>query len=371
MQLRFLWALVLLLTLGACSGTDDDVTATDVDSGMETGGASGTSAGGAAGQSTNTGAAGGSVGEDAGKPPATACGCLLGEGPYCAARAKAEAAAAGCTIGALSEHGGDLLKCENEKWSVLEPCSGTCKYKADSPKLDDHCELPVCDCFVEVAWCGTGAAKEAEAMKCRIPLLPEHDGDILYCPGGKWSVKQNCPSGCVESPKGTPDACKGSSDYRLPYDCDDTHTCSNGNHTSTHTGNDEYAYDFQMPVGTTLRAMRGGKVLRVRNPSPPGSACYDGGGTSCANFANTVEILHVDGSVGLYMHLSKTGVSQGQNVNQGDVIGKSGKSGWVTGPHVHVQVQSNCGIWWCQSKPFHFVEKSSISAGSVCTSDNC
>jgi hypothetical protein len=296
---------------------------------------------------------------------------LLGEGPYCAARAKAEAEAADCTIAELAGHGGDLLKCENDQWSVLEECGAACKFTSGSTKLDDHCELPICDCFVEVAWCGTGAAKEAAAMGCRIPLLPEHDGDILHCPGGKWSVKQNCASGCVESPKGTPDACKGASDYRLPYDCNDTHTCSNGNHTSTHTGKDSYAYDFAMPVGTTLRAMRGGKVLRVRNPSPPGSSCHDGGGTGCANFANTVEILHSDGSVALYMHLSKTGVTAGQNVSQGDVIGKSGKSGWVTGPHVHVQVQSNCGIWWCQSKPFVFVEKPNVTTGTSCKSGNC
>jgi murein DD-endopeptidase MepM/ murein hydrolase activator NlpD len=184
-------------------------------------------------------------------------------------------------------------------------------------------------------------------------------------------VKTECPKGCVEAPKGTPDYCKDTSDYLLPFDCGTTHTCSNGNHTSTHTGKDEYAYDFSMPVGTTLRAMRGGKVLRVRNPSPPGSACYDGGGTSCANFANTIEILHADGSVGLYMHLSKLGVSAGQSVNQGDVIGKSGQSGWVTGPHVHVQVQSNCGIWWCQSVPFKFVEKSPITSGTSCKSENC
>jgi hypothetical protein len=371
MRLRFLLVSLIPLALWACSGSDDESVSNDPDSGV--GGM--TSSGGAAGESSTTGGASGTAGEDAGedagKPSVKPCGCLLGEGAYCAARAKAEAEAAGCKIGALAGNAGNLLKCENDEWSVLDDCTGTCKFTASSTKLDDHCELPVCDCFVEVAWCGTGAAKEADAMGCRIPLLPEHDGDILYCPGGKWTVKQNCQSGCIESPKGTPDACKGSSDYRLPYDCNDTHTCSNGNHTNTHTGNDEYAYDFQMPVGTTLRAMRGGKVLRVRNPSPPGSACYNGGSTSCANFANTVEILHSDGSVGLYMHLSKTGVSTGANVNQGDVIGKSGQSGWVTGPHVHVQVQSNCGIWWCQSKPFHFVEKASISSGSSCTSDNC
>jgi murein DD-endopeptidase MepM/ murein hydrolase activator NlpD len=201
--------------------------------------------------------------------------------------------------------------------------------------------------------------------------LPAHDGDILYCPGGKWSVKQDCPQGCVEAPTGTPDYCKSSSSYRLPFDCNTTRTCSNGNHTSTHTGKDEYAYDFAMPVGTNVRAMRAGKVLRVRYPSPPGSSCYTSGSSSCANYANTVEVLHSDGTVALYMHLSKPTVSNGQPVAQGDLLGKSGNSGWSTGPHTHVQVQANCGIWWCQSQPFKFQEKASVTSGTSCKSQNC
>ena len=254
---------------------------------------------------------------------------------------------------------------------MLEDCAGVCKFTAGSTKLDDACELPVCDCFVKVAWCGTGAAKEAAKMGCKIPLLPAHDGDILACPGGQWGVKEDCPLGCVEAPTGTPDACKTASDYRLPFDCGDTRTCSNGNHTSSHDGKDEYAYDFAMPVGTQVRAMRGGTVLATRYVSPPGSACYDGGGSSCANYANTIEIKHSDGTVGLYMHLSKISVSKGDAVQQGAPIGKSGNSGYSTGPHVHVQVQGNCGIWWCQSVPFKFVEDATISAGTAVKSQNC
>jgi hypothetical protein len=299
------------------------------------------------------------------------CGCLLGEGPYCAARASAEAIKAGCTLSVLAGHNGDLLKCENDSWSVLETCKGVCSYDGASSKLDDACELPVCDCFVAVAWCGSGAAKEAATMGCKIPLLPEHNGDILYCPNSQWTVKQTCPLGCIEAPKGTPDSCKSNSDYHLPWTCNESHKCSNGNHTSSHTGKDAYAYDFAMHVGTTLRAMRAGEVLRVRMVSTPASACYNGGGSSCANYANTVEILHSDGTVALYMHLSSISVTKGQSIAQGQVVGKSGNSGWSTGPHLHTQVQHNCGIWWCQSVPFKFVENGSISAGVTVASKNC
>ncbi|RYE75599.1 MAG: M23 family metallopeptidase, partial [Myxococcales bacterium] len=298
--------------------------------------------------------------------------CLLGEGPYCGGRAKAEAAKVGCTIATLSGHGNDLLKCQDDTWSVLEDCkSDQCKYDGASEELNDACVLPVCDCFVSVGYCGSGAAKVAKDKGCRIPLLPEHNNDLLYCPGGKWTVKQDCDKGCVEAPSGTPDSCKTSSDYRMPFDCGTTRTCTNGNHTSLHDGKDEYAYDFGVPVGTTVRAMRGGTVLAVRNVSAPGSSCYNGGGSSCANSANTVEVKHSDGTVGLYMHLSKGTVKKGAVVKQGDVLGKSGNSGYSTGPHLHVQIQQNCGIWWCQSVPFKFVEDSTVSKGTSVKSQNC
>ena len=300
------------------------------------------------------------------------CGCFLGDGAYCGGRAKALAADQGCTLDVLSGHANDLLACENDQWKVLEDCkSNQCDYDPKATKLDDACVLPVCDCFVQVAWCGAGVAKEANKMNCRVPLLPAHENDILYCPGGKWTVKQSCNLGCVQAPTGTPDYCKSSSSYKAPWKCGVSHTCTNGNHTSSHSGKDEYAYDFGVPVGTAVHAMRAGKVLRVRYVSKPGSACYNGGGSSCANLANTVEILHSDGTVGLYMHLSKPTATTGSPVAQGDVIGYSGNSGYSTGPHVHVQVQSNCGIWWCQSKPFKFVEDPTVSKGTVVKSANC
>ena len=70
------------------------------------------------------------------------------------------------------------------------------------------------------------------------------------------------------------------------------------------------------------------------------------------------------------MHLSRGTVSVGQRVAQGDTIGTSGNSGWSTGAHLHVQVQQNCGIWWCQSVRFSFGERASIAADTVVTSQN-
>ncbi len=382
------WAAITLVCASACASDADgplggagyggqggDISGAGTDAGwVGHAGASGFPGGGGAGGSAGGAGLGGgasaagAAGADAAVPK---CGCFFGDGPYCSGRAKAEADKAGCDLPKSVGTGAKLLKCSNDKWSVLEDCPGKCLYNAGSKKLNDECELPVCKCFVEVAWCGSGVAKEAEKRGCRVPLLPAQNGSILYCPGGKWTVKTKCPLGCVEAPSGTPDFCKTKNDYKLPYDCGSTRTCSNGNNTGSHTGKDHYAYDFPMPVGTNVRAMRGGKVLRVRYVSKPGSPCYNSGSSSCANFANTVEVLHSDGSVGLYMHLSKPTVSAGQSVGQGAILGKSGNSGWSTGPHTHVQVQKNCGIWWCQSVPFKFTEDSTIGAGTSVKSQNC
>ncbi len=374
-------SLVVASATAACSdGTSDDASGTGSGGGTSSadGGASTSPATGATAIGVTTGGVttgeGGSTTQGPGGPgggaPAETCGCVLGEGPYCAERIEAAAAEQGCATPFLAGHDGDLMKCEGDAWSVLEPCSGSCAYDAASEELDDRCVLPECECFVQVAWCGSGAALEAEDMGCQIPLLPEHNGDILHCPGGQWDVKQACEQGCVEAPSGTPDFCKSDSEYLLPFPCDAMKTCSSGNHTSNHDGKDEYAFDFATTTGTSVRAMRDGTVLRVRNVSQPGDGCYSGGGSSCANYANTVEVKHSDGTVALYMHLSEGTASVGDPIAQGEELGKSGNSGWSTGPHVHVQVQEDCGIWWCQSQPFKFIEDPTISSGTSVTSDN-
>lgn len=303
--------------------------------------------------------------------PPVDCGCPLGDGPYCGARATALAADAGCALDPLVTRDDMLYGCESGVWTEIEACSGECQFDETSSLLDDLCVLPECECFVQVAWCGSGAAKEARDRGCKIPLLPAHRGDILHCPGGEWAVKQTCDDGCVEAPAGTPDVCKGESEYLLPLKCPAVANCTNGNNTGTHTGKDHYAYDFGMPIGTNVVAFRSGRVFRVRNVSGPGSACYTGGSTSCANYANTVEIKHDDGTIGLYMHLQRGTVTVGDRIQQGQKIGVSGNSGWSTGPHTHVQVQSNCGSWWCQSIPFRFGERASITRGTSIVSQNC
>jgi murein DD-endopeptidase MepM/ murein hydrolase activator NlpD len=53
------------------------------------------------------------------------------------------------------------------------------------------------------------------------------------------------------------------------------------------------------------------------------------------NFGNYVILSHADGFQTLYGHLTSASVTQGQKIEQGDVVGVSGNTGYSTGPHVH------------------------------------
>ncbi len=64
-------------------------------------------------------------------------------------------------------------------------------------------------------------------------------------------------------------------------------------------------------------------------------------GRTDGGYGTIVEITHGYGYTTLYAHLSKVLVRSGQTVRRGDVIAKSGRSGLVSGPHLHYEVRYN------------------------------
>ena len=88
-----------------------------------------------------------------------------------------------------------------------------------------------------------------------------------------------------------------------------------------HTG-----VDFGAPYGTPIHAAAAGVVLL---------AGYTRG------YGNCIIIDHGGGIATLYGHCSSLGVSEGQSVKQGAVIGRVGATGYATGPHLHFEVRKN------------------------------
>jgi murein DD-endopeptidase MepM/ murein hydrolase activator NlpD len=89
-------------------------------------------------------------------------------------------------------------------------------------------------------------------------------------------------------------------------------------------------------------AARGGVVMQVESD-------FEKAGLNLEKYggrANFVRILHDDGTMGLYAHLDLDGVlvRVGQRVHTGQQIGRSGNTGFTTGPHLHFAVQVNRGM---------------------------
>jgi murein DD-endopeptidase MepM/ murein hydrolase activator NlpD len=107
----------------------------------------------------------------------------------------------------------------------------------------------------------------------------------------------------------------------------------NGNLKSYHSGT-----DFRAKVGTKIKSINDGKVVLVKN------RYYAGG---------SIIVDHGFGIYSCYYHLSKFNVKVGDVVQKGDVIALSGKSGRITGPHLHLTIK----IYGTTVAPLNFITK--------------
>lgn len=88
-----------------------------------------------------------------------------------------------------------------------------------------------------------------------------------------------------------------------------------------------------------IESFTAGKVVKVVNKFMPDSGSVnskDGGG-----FGNHVIVKNDDGTYSYYAHLNKVGVTDGQTVSPGQIIGLQGHTGRSTGSHLHYEVRQS------------------------------
>ena len=89
----------------------------------------------------------------------------------------------------------------------------------------------------------------------------------------------------------------------------------NGKTKSYHTGT-----DYRAKIGTNIYASNNGIVALTMHRFYLGNVVY---------------IDHGRGAFSYYSHLKSFNVKKGQKIQKGQLLGKSGKTGRITGPHLH------------------------------------
>lgn len=102
------------------------------------------------------------------------------------------------------------------------------------------------------------------------------------------------------------------------------------------------AVDLKLPEGTPIYAIANGRVIKstvqesgfghhivVRHPDTPDP-----------DYPGQTAVLY-----SVYAHMSDVNVVEGQNVKKGDMIGRSGKTGTATTPHLHFQIDRDSAPW--------------------------
>lgn len=135
----------------------------------------------------------------------------------------------------------------------------------------------------------------------------------------------------------------GQTGYRYPFEEGKAFVVSQGfnGRFSHYSPTSRYAVDISMPEGTPILAARAGIVVARED-------YFFRGGIREEFYerSNFVKILHDDGSMADYVHLELDSivVTAGQRVEVGDLLGRSGSTGYSSGPHLHFVISQNQGM---------------------------
>ncbi len=99
-----------------------------------------------------------------------------------------------------------------------------------------------------------------------------------------------------------------------------------------HPGQYATAVDYAVPVGTEVRVPLDGEVITVID-----GHTEHGPSREFASKVNYIQIQHIHGEISDLMHLGAGSilVQEGDNVKTGQVVARTGLSGYMTAPHLH------------------------------------
>ena len=98
-------------------------------------------------------------------------------------------------------------------------------------------------------------------------------------------------------------------------------------HPNTNTKKFHAGLDIRAKHGNSVYAAFDGRVAEVKKSSK--------------GYGDTIKIVHENGLVPLYAHLSAFSVKKGDVICKGNIIGEIGTSGNATGPHLHFEIIEN------------------------------
>ncbi len=121
-----------------------------------------------------------------------------------------------------------------------------------------------------------------------------------------------------------------SAPYILPFSVGESYNLSQTYCFAHSTHSNEYAYDFDMPLGAEIIAARAGEVVEVVEHLPDDEPWPEN---------NRLQIRHDDGTVARYLHVARDSVlpAVGERVERGQSIARAAMSGTID-PHLHFAV---------------------------------
>ncbi len=181
---------------------------------------------------------------------------------------------------------------------------------ADKQKLTEECEKMI---------------EEEASLSEQIAALEAERTELLY---QEWLAAQNQNNNGQNGSPGNDTPPSTNQGFMFPMAYCTMLTSAYGYRIHPITGN--YAFhngvDLAAGTGTEIYATKSGTVTTAEENYV---------------YGNYVVINHLDGYSSLYGHMTRFTVSEGEYVEQGELIGYVGSTGWSNGPHLHFTIYYN------------------------------